>query len=62
MDTFEDDKTTDEEVKPGSPLAKDNGDNDEALPPDELGGEEAGEKGGDLENLDSWGLETDLEE
>lgn len=60
MDTFEDDKMPDEEVKPKSPVA--GGDDDTVLPPDE-DEDAAGEKeGGDLENLDSWGLETDLEE
>ncbi len=64
MDTQEDDKMDTEETKRPRPKPGNSGtEEDEGiLPPDELADDEGGAKGGDMENLDSWGLETDLEE
>ncbi len=64
MDTLDDDKIGTPGVKPKSPRANEapGNEDDEVLPPDELSEDEGGAKGGDMENLDSWGLETDLEE
>ena len=63
MDTFDDEKMPDEParavgMKPKSGVTED----DDVLPPGTTEDESEEKEGGDLENLDAWGIETDLEE